>query len=366
MHRIHLSAYAGLVLFVTTSPAMAHHPSGVSSSSASGPIVTIPATTLDQGSVAAWAAFEYISFEELSDAVLAAAALNEEDVHSISSLESPLIGMSYGVTDRMMVSLQLPYVTRRGIREGEHGHGHEAEGGEHHEDAGEHGEVETPEIVNLGTSEGIGDLSILGQYRFLGQNSGPQAAVLFGVKTPTGKTDERTNEGELFETEFQPGSGSWDGLFGLALSQGMGRWSLDSNVLYVAATEGAQQTDLGDRFHYNGAISYRLVGSGNALDTAHEHRHGKELGPHHDHGTGGGLAIDAALEINGEWQAKEDTAGETNPNSGGNVVYLSPGVRLTSNAWSGFVSVGVPIVNDLNGTQSEAEYRLIGGGSLSF
>jgi hypothetical protein len=98
----------------------------------------------------------------------------------------------------------------------------------------------------------------------------------------------------------------------------------------------------------------------------HQHRHGVEDHHHEHQANGGGFAIDAALEINGEWQAKQNIAGETDPNSGGNVVYFSPGLRLTSNAWSGFVSVGLPIINDLNGEQSEAEYRLIGGGSLSF
>ena len=80
----------------------------------------------------------------------------------------------------------------------------------------------------------------------------------------------------------------------------------------------------------------------------------------------GGFAVDAVLEINGEWQVKQDIAGETDPNSGGNVVFLSPGVRLTSNAWSGFVSFGLPIVNGLNGEQSEPEYRLVGGIAVGF
>ncbi len=367
MHRLRIAACAGLALFATASPALAHHPSGVSGSGNSGPIVTIPATTLDKGAINAWLAFEHISFEELSDAVLKAAALKDEHVHSLASLESPMVGLSYGVTNWLMVSLQLPYVIRTGIREGEHQHGGEAEGGDHYEPGDEHHEEMMPAVIDRGTSEGIGDLAIFGQYRFLGQNSGPQAALLFGVKTPTGATDERDDEGELFETEFQPGSGSWDGLFGLALTQGMGRWSLDSNVLYSAVSKGAEQTDLGDRFHYNGAISFRLIGNGNAVETNHEHPPGDE---HHHNETqakgGSGLALDAALEINGEWQAKQTISGETDPNSGGNVIYLSPGLRITSNAWSGFISVGLPIVNDLNGEQSESEYRLIGGGSLSF
>src|SRR5215218_7222948 len=68
-------------------------------------------------------------------------------------------------------------------------------------------------------------------------------------------------QGERFETEFQPGSGSYDPLAGLALSQRLGRWSFDTNVLYVFANKGAQRTNLGDRFQYNGALSYRLFGS---------------------------------------------------------------------------------------------------------
>ena len=35
---------------------------------------------------------------------------------------------------------------------------------------------------------------------------------------------------------------------------------MDANVLYTIATEGTQHTDLGDRFHYNGAVTYRLKG----------------------------------------------------------------------------------------------------------
>lgn len=333
-------------LLIGSSAAFSHHPSGISNSGTSGPILTIPGTTLMKGSVAAWLAFEHISFEELSDAVLEQGAAAHEHVHSLRSIESPAGGVAYGLTDRLMVSLQLPYVIRTGIREAEHQHIHGAT------------EMVVNEVIARGDSKGISDLSVLGQYRFTGKDSGPQASFLLGVKTPTGVTNERDDEGVLFETEFQPGSGSWDGLFGLALTQPLGRWSLDSNVLYTVATEGSQDTDLGDRFHYNGAVSYRLIGAGSAGATGHHQEHQDIEGHHHeDRARGnGGFAVDAVLEINGEWQAKQDIAGEIDPNSGGNVVFLSPGVRLPSNAWSGFVSFGLPIVNDLNGEQSEPEY----------
>ena len=368
MHIRIVTISAGALVLAVTSPAISHHPSGTGTSSTGGPIVTIPGTTLQKGASALYLIFEHFSFDELSDAVLEAAAAREEHAHSLATLESPALGYSYGLTDRLMVSLQLPYVVRTGIREASHHH--------HDEAAAEHEGGETPhetpaaenETVDRGDTEGVGDLTLFGQYRFYGQDTGLQASLLTGIRTPTGETGERDDQGELFEAEFQPGSGSWDPMLGLALSQAQGRWSVDGNVLYTIATEGTQHTDLGDRFHYNGAVTYRLLGGAAetspkaAMNHSH-HRHSH----HHDHALSRkGLVIDAVLELNGEWQAKQNENGETDPNSGGNVVFLSPGVRLALNNWSGFATVGIPIVNDLNGLQSEPTYRLFGGVLVGF
>jgi hypothetical protein len=378
-HSIIISA--GALVLAATSPAMSHHPSGTGTSKTGGPIVTIPGTTLQKGGSALYLVFEHMSFEELSDAVLEAAAARHEHAHSLATLESPALGYSYGLTDRVMVSIQLPYVVRTGIREASHhhhdeaaeGHSHaaagETEGHQHEEGETHHEAEEENETVDRGDTEGVGDLTLFGQYRFYGQDTGLQASLLTGVKTPTGRTGERDDQGELFEAEFQPGSGSWDPMLGLALSQAQGRWSVDGNVLYTIATEGTQHTDLGDRFHYNGAVTYRLMGGDASV--SHEvpmpHSHNGQS-HHHDHAalSPGGLVIDAVLELNGEWQAKQTISGEDDPNSGGNVVFISPGVRVASNRWSGFVTVGLPIVNDLNGLQSEPTYRLFGGVLVGF
>ena len=64
--------------------------------------------------------------------------------------------------------------------------------------------------------------------------------------------------------------------------------------------------------------------------------------------------------------ASETIAGQSNPNSGGNVVYLAPGIRLSQDKVSGFVSVGVPVINDLNGLQSEPDVRFVSGVAFSF
>jgi hypothetical protein len=97
------------------------------------------------------------------------------------------------------------------------------------------------------------------------------------------------------------------------------------------------------------------------------HSHYRGQSHHHEHDMSPrGLVIDAVLELNGEWQAKQTISGASDPNSGGNVVFLSPGMRIASNRWSGFVTVGLPIINDLNGVQSEPTYRLFGGVLVGF
>ena len=46
---------------------------------------------------------------------------------------------------------------------------------------------------------------------------------------------------------------------------------------------------------------------------------------------------------------------------------MSPGLRVgAGHSWPVFASIGVPIINDLNGEQSEPDYRVIGGISKTF
>jgi hypothetical protein len=223
-----------------------------------------------------------------------------------------------------------------------------------------------------GDSTGFGDVTVLGQYRFLNNMvSGTQAALLFGVKAPTGTTNLYDQNGELFETEFQPGTGSWDWLLGGALSQRFGDWSFDTNVLFIGAGQGAQQTNMGNRFLYNAAVSYRLFGPSNnprnALAHAgHNHGAMPTKAPATVSAPTPGWSLDAILEVNGDWHDRQKTAGVVDENSGGNTVYVSPGLRLGYDRFSGFLSVGLPVVNEMNGLQSKPSYRVISGMSFSF
>ncbi|MEQ1576459.1 MAG: transporter [Hyphomicrobium sp.] len=328
----------------------AHHPGGTGNIGGAGPINTVSATTLPQGVSAAGVTYEYTSLSGLNDRDLIEAAERGEHAHSIATISSPAVSFAYGLTGDITLSVRLPYVIRTDIREGAHDHG-----GAH---AGGHG----AEVVRRGDADGFGDASALAQWRVLNnESSGTSAALLLGVKAPTGRTDQNDDHGERFEAEFQAGTGSWDGMFGLALTQRLGKWSLDGNVLYTSVSEGTQATDLGDRFHYNAAISYRVLGAAQSI--THQHADGT-IETHSQPASG--PAVDLALELNGEWHDKQVIAGESDANSGGNVTYISPGVRVSVDKWSGFVSVGVPVINDLNGLQSEPDVRVTTGVGVSF
>jgi outer membrane putative beta-barrel porin/alpha-amylase len=317
--------------------ARADHPTVGFSAEIAGPAVTIPAATLPKGEGAVAVRLEYVKFRRFSDSQLAEFAVRDIDAHSTDLLLSPSLGVGYGVTDDFTVSARLPYLLRTAIR---------------------HGHLEDGEALaeTHGDSQGVGDLTLLGQYRFLnGAWGGLESALLFGIKAPTGDTGERDREGERFEAEHQPGSGSWDPLLGLALSRRLGPCSLDGNLLYTFATKGTQRTDLGDRLHYNAAVSYRLGAEGSG-----HHSHSHET-PAHRH-----VNWDLILELNGEWQGKQRVAGVSDPNSGGNLIYLSPGFRMSDGSWGATVSVGVPVLQDLNGVQHDTELRLVLGLSKGF
>lgn len=181
-------------------------------------------------------------------------------------------------------------------------------------------------------------------------------AFLSGLKTPTGKTSEREAEGALFEVEQQPGSSSWAPFFGLSYNRSLANIGLSANILYTVVTEGSQDTELGDINNYNLAASYRI----SSPEGGHDHGS-------HDHALNILDYVDLVLELNGNSRQSVEVNGSKDENPGGHTLYISPGVRVgLGHSVSLFASCGIPIVNDLNGQQSEPDYRLAGGLSFSY
>lgn len=333
MHRPNVvSGIAAFGLLGFLGQAHADHPTIAFGSEAAGPIGTIPTAPLPARTWSAGFRTEIVNFDRFSDSELADfAEAGEEDVHSIDRLINASLALAYGITDDLTLSARLPYVDRQNIREGEIEDG-DAEAHDH------------------GDSNGIGDLSVLAQYRFLARQT-VDVSVIGGIKAPTGKTDVKDG-GEKLETEFQPGTGSWDWLFGASASINFGRIGLHGNVLYNLTTEGSQNTEIGDAFFYNLGVVYSLSSGEGEAHHGHDHSH---------------LKWDIMLELNGEYREKNEIDGEKEDNSGGDVIFLSPGIRISSSdKWSLFLSVGKSIYDDFNGRQTDVDSRLVGGIGFAF
>jgi len=322
MNKRKTAACIAFFLFALCGSAWAHHPTGVSGPGHSGPLRTLSAISIEQGRIPVEVDTEFIDLDSFSDQQLLQFAAEGKNVHSANSILHSSLGIGYGVTNELSIGLRIPYVRVNNIREAH---------------------ADEPEEIHIhGDSKGIGDMTLLMQYMFLKMTeSRPAMAVFFGVKIPTGKTNVKDVGGERFETEFQPGSGAWDPIAGTAITKRFGSLSLDVSFLYTLSTRGAQATRLGDSFQYNAAASYRTFRSN-------------------------GFSGDLILEANGEWRQKQKTAGITDENSGENVIFISPGMRLSWKQWSAYVSVGLPIVQDLKGIQNKTNTKTLFGVTVGF
>jgi hypothetical protein len=292
------------------------------------PIITQTGITLPVGMWAGGLITQFTSFNSASDATLLNLKNNaiddaHGDVHSVSSMIQPSVFAAYGVTDNLTLGVRLPYVQRFGVRS-----------------PNDDGDA----VNNQGNPGGFGGVSVFSQYRFFHTlDNLNHLSLVVALKTPSGMTHVKTNQGDRFETHHQPNSGAWSPSVGFSFTRAMGKFSFDSSVLYTVATTGSQKTDLGDTFDYNVALSYAFVGVAKS-----------------------NLFVDsnnapwtAVLELNGMWQDRQKTARLIDPNSGGNTVYISPGIRYAGGKnWNTALSIGTPIVKDMNGYQTPPDYRI--------
>lgn len=186
---------------------------------------------------------------------------------------------------------------------------------------------------------GLGDTSLISRYQVLSQKAGDPVffALGAGIKMPTGSTDEKA-DGTKLPVFLQNGSGSWDPMFEVGLSKAMGRLRLDSHMVYVLNTEGAQDTKKGDMIKYNLSASYAV------------HKF-----------------IDLQLELFGRYMDKVEVDGSKLSNTGGHVQYIVPGVKVKFGK-RGHFGVAVPYVinRNLNGEQLVDDYRVVGKVALFF
>lgn len=312
----------------SSSPVLADHTGPGGGIATGGAINTVSAGTLDEGHFAAAVRWSLATPERLSGAELLARDEAGIDAHSTHSVSTSALGVAYGVTHELTLSAELPYVRRSNIRA-----------------------VENGSPLNRGTNDGIGDLTLLAKYKLLHGETWA-VAVFGGLKVPTGTTGKHDRSGALFETEHQPGTGSWDPIGGVAASVGIGATGIDASLAYQKATTGAQHTRLGNRGQAGIALSHRF----GPHEPPHHHDDDEQAHEHHEHGRHS--SIDAIVELNGEWEGREQVDGTIDRFSGSRVLWLSPGARFTAESgWSIAGSLGWAAAQHVRASHPDNAWR---------
>lgn len=191
--------------------------------------------------------------------------------------------------------------------------------------------------------EGFMDMWITGKYRVMRGEDG-HLALLGGIKLPVGNDDQRLSNGELLEPSSQPGSGAFDFLAGVAYSRFLtSHLTLEASVSYIWRTE-AHDYQVGDRFDADLALAWRLTDDIKSMPN-----------------------ISVFSELAWTTLLKDQDAGVANPNSGGNTLFVAPGVRARFSPTAALtVAPQFPVLQQLDGDQVEVAYKLTAMLSIAF
>jgi hypothetical protein len=191
-------------------------------------------------------------------------------------------------------------------------------------------------VVSSDDSSGLGDIKLLVRYSLMAQKKKDlfNLAIGAGLKAPTGDTDNEDSSGST-PGYLQTGSGSWDPIFEIGGHRVSGRHWVSSYLMYQMTTEGER----GDSDYEAPDLLKFSLGYAYALSRY----------------------FDLQLEMDTEWRNRAELEGAKQEDTGGTIVYVTPGghIKLTPKVHFD-LGVAVPVYRDLNGTQLSEDYRVIG------
>lgn len=183
-------------------------------------------------------------------------------------------------------------------------------------------------------NRGLGDATAFARYTFwqddvIGRTF--RLAGVGGITAPTGDDNERDRFGRL-PPSIQSGSGAWDGFGGMIATYQTLDYQIDGQLSYRGNGE-ANGFEAGDEMRLDLSWQYRLWP--------------REL-------TGGvpGFFY-GVLELNALHQDKNRINARSDDNSGGDTVWLSPGLQYVTKRWVLEAVVQKPVSQDLNGMALE-------------
>ncbi len=189
---------------------------------------------------------------------------------------------------------------------------------------------------------GLGDVVLFARYTVKAVDlteSTFRIAPFGGVKLPTGSDDKSGPLGVL-PRPLQPGSGSWDGLGGLAVTWQMKQWEFDADTTYKKNTE-ADGFRFGDEASVDASFQYRVWP--------------RRLGA----GVPGFLY--AVAETNLVSQRRSEIADVRDPNSGGIRWDVDLGLQFVREGYIVEGIVQIPTVDRPNGTGLRRDVRVTAG-----
>lgn len=177
------------------------------------------------------------------------------------------------------------------------------------------------------TSAGFADGLVLVQYDGFYKKNVPKGFTRvggqFGFKPPTGRSGFTSDAFDVIMT----------GIFSHVRDR---NWFI-ADSQFTLTTENGQGTKLGNRWNYDFVYKYRMT----ALDKQN---------------------LFVLLEANGEVAGRTKTEEQRVPNTGGHLLFLSPGVEFFPTRRLEFeFSLPIPVVRDLNGPQLEPRLSFIAG-----
>lgn len=276
---------------------------------------SLSSKVLPKGALSAGFSFEYYKYDELGHQNAHVLHEEGEHVHNFDHDEVYSLALGYGLWNDFELDLKLPYIQKTFLR------------------------VEDGVVGKGDSSKGIGDMTLSGKHCFY--HGYADLSWIAGVKFPTGDTSQRGFDDKKLEIEELPGSGSFDYILGLAAGKEIDRLSLEGGILYTLKTQGARDYEFGDVLEL-GLSSFYALGP---------------IGQFPNYRLG--------AEIKARFIQKDKDKGSKIANSGGEVLFFAPGLRMDINKRAAaFVSAPVPVSQNRGGEHSELDYSVLAGITL--
>ena len=234
------------------------------------------------------------------------------------------LDISYGVTEKLTISVNVPFLNDRS---------HE------HIDGCVGGSCAGGEFTNGDGSSGFGDITLMAKYA-VWQTVKHQLIAGVGLKFATGDFKLKNSEGDINEPTIMPGTGSNDPILSALYNFSLipNKLGLFASASHRFTTKNSLDYEFGDSTFIDGGVSYQL-----------------------------NEKINLITQINTRISRRDEFLGMNVPNTGVTFINVTPGIVLTaSESVSLYTHVQVPIYQRVNDVNLVPNFGIMAGLSYGF